>query len=165
MAARWYVLRSKPHKEVVVWKQVQAHDLESYFPRLRDKSARGNVKPYFPGYLFVRADLDVIGESVLQWMPHSLGLVTFGGIPATVPNDIITALRQQVAAIKHSKGAVLPTVKSGDRVEIRSGPFAGYEAIFDMRLSSSDRVRVLLRMLNDRCVSMELNASQIQTAS
>lgn len=165
MAERWYVLRSKPHKEVVVWKQVQAHGLECYFPRFDTKSARGRVKPYFPGYMFVRADLDVVGESTLQWMPHSLGLVCFGGTPASVPEDVVSALRDQVNAIKSKGGYVLPNVKAGDTVEIRSGPFAGYEAIFDTRLSGSDRVRVLLKMLNDRCVPMELDASDVRAAA
>lgn len=162
MAERWYVLRSKPHKEVVVWKQVQAQGLEAYFPRLSQKSARGKVKPYFPGYLFVRADLDDVGESTLQWMPHTLGLVSFGGIPAPVPAEMIEAIHQHVEVLNRRGEYVLPNVKAGDLVEIRSGPFAGYQAIFDARLSASDRVRVLLKMLNDRYVTMELHASQVK---
>lgn len=164
MPERWYVLRSKPHKEVVVWKQVQTEGLETYFPRLSQKSARGRVKPYFPGYLFVRADLDDIGQSTLQWMPHTLGLVTFGGIPASVPEDMIAAIRQHVEMLNSKNNHVLPNVQTGDLLEIHSGPFAGYQAIFDTRLSSSDRVRVLLKMLNDRCVTMELHASQVKAA-
>lgn len=162
MAERWYVLRSKPHKEVVVWKQVQSQGLETYFPRLQQKSARGRVKPYFPGYLFVRADLDDVGQSALQWMPHTLGLVSFGSIPAPVPADMIEGIRQHVEMLNRRGEYLLPNVKAGDPVEIRSGPFAGYHAIFDARLSASDRVRVLLKMLNDRYVAMELHASQVK---
>ena len=163
MAARWYVLRSKPHKEMVVWKQIQAHDeIDGYLPQLKKKSARGRVKPFFRGYMFVRADLNAVGESTLQWMPHSLGLVSFGGIPAAVPDEMVVALRQRVAAVNEQGEEMLPGVTSGDAVEVRSGPFAGYEAIFDTRLSSSDRVRVLLKMLNDRAVAMELKASDLR---
>jgi len=48
-------------------------------------------------------------------------------------------------------------------VVISDGPFAGYEAIFDTRLPGSERVRVLLQLLNSqRRVPVELNAGQIQ---
>ncbi len=45
---------------------------------------------------------------------------------------------------------------------IHSGPFAGYEAIFDLRLSGSERVRVLLKMLNNRNLPIELDSQQIE---
>lgn len=162
MTKRWYVVRSKPHKELVVSNQMQAQGLDTYFPRLSKKSSRGRVKPFFPGYIFVRADLEETGQSTLQWMPHTLGLVTFGGIPASVPEDMIAAIHEHVTTLNRKGEHVLPSVKAGDLVEIRSGPFAGYQAIFDTRLSSNDRVRVLLKMLNDRCVAMELHASQVK---
>jgi transcription antitermination factor NusG len=47
-------------------------------------------------------------------------------------------------------------------VAIHAGPFAGYEAIFDLRLSGSDRVRVLLKMLNNRNLPVELDSKQIE---
>jgi transcription antitermination factor NusG len=45
---------------------------------------------------------------------------------------------------------------------IQDGPFAGYEAIFDVRLPGKERVRVLLQMLTRRSVPLELSAGQIQ---
>ncbi|NLF77447.1 MAG: hypothetical protein GX573_17265, partial [Chloroflexi bacterium] len=44
---------------------------------------------------------------------------------------------------------------------ITQGALAGYEALFDMRLSGSERVQVLLEMLG-RQVRMQLHASQIE---
>ena len=88
MAANWYALRSKPRKEEVVWKQVRTQGFEAYFPRLRVNPVNPRsrkLRPYFPGYLFVYADLEEVGVSVFQWMPHSIGLVCFGGEPAASP--------------------------------------------------------------------------------
>jgi hypothetical protein len=46
---------------------------------------------------------------------------------------------------------------------ISDGPFAGYEAIFDARVPGSERVRVLLQLLNSqRQVPLELTAGQIK---
>ena len=55
-------------------------------------------------------------------------------------------------------GAIHP----GDLVQINSGPFNGYEAIFDARLPGTERVRVLLQFLSDRHVPVELNVAHIQ---
>jgi hypothetical protein len=44
----------------------------------------------------------------------------------------------------------------------RAVPFAGYEAIFDMRVSGTERVRVLLKLLSRQEVPLELSAGQIQ---
>ena len=47
-------------------------------------------------------------------------------------------------------------------MRIVSGPLMDYEGLFDTRLSGSDRVRVLLSMLNDQAVRVELHAGQIR---
>jgi transcription antitermination factor NusG len=165
MSFHWYVLRSKPHKEALVWQQVLSHGLETYYPRLKVRPVNPRsrkIKPYFPGYLFVRADLDRVGLSTFQWMPHALGLVCFGGVPAPVPGELIAGIRRRLGEIQAAGGELLHRVKPGDRVVIQDGPFAGYEAIFDTRLRGRDRVRVLLQLLNDGCIPMELRAGQIK---
>jgi hypothetical protein len=52
----------------------------------------------------------------------------------------------------------------GDPVYIREGIFEGYRAIFDIRLPGSERVRVLLEMLNDRYVPMEIDVGYLEKA-
>jgi transcriptional antiterminator RfaH len=121
------------------------------------------VKPYFPGYLFVHVDLEKLGISPLKWMPHTLGLVTFGDEPATVPDHLIHALENRIKEINEAGGELLDSLTQGDRVWIHSGPFSGYEAIFDHRLPGKDRVRVLLQFLGEpRKVPVELDVSQIR---
>lgn len=166
MTLQWYALRSKPRKEDTVWQQVREQDIESFYPRLRvhpvNPRAR-KIKPYFPGYLFVRVDINEVGPSVLKWMPHTLGLVSFGGEPAYVPDNLIRALKKRIQEINAAGGEVFDGLKSGDEVLIHDGPFAGYGAIFDARLSGSARVRVLLKLMGDqRIVPMELDVSQIR---
>jgi transcription antitermination factor NusG len=166
MAANWYALRSKPRKEEVVWKQVRTQGFEAYFPRLRVNPVNPRsrkLRPYFPGYLFVNADLEEVGVSVFQWMPHSIGLVSFGGEPAPVPENLIYTLRKRVEEISAAGGEIFDGLQPGDVVRISDGPFRGYEAIFDTRLPGSERVRVLLELLgSQRRVPMELRAGQIQ---
>jgi transcription antitermination factor NusG len=165
MTVHWYALRSKPRKEEVVWKQAREQGLEVYYPKLRVQPVNPRarkVKPYFPGYLFVKADLEVTGLSVFQWMPHSIGLVSFGGEPSVVPDNLIYAIRQRVDEIAAAGGEVFDGLKRGDVVKISYGPFEGYEAIFDARIPGSERVRVLLELLDTRRVRVEMDASNIQ---
>jgi len=166
MSDLWYAMRSKPRKEDVLWRQLRAQGFEVFYPRVRvhrvNPRAR-KLEPYFPGYMFVQADLGDTGLSRFQWMPHSLGLVSFGGEPSTVPDNLIAEIRKRVEAIAAAGGEVFDGLKAGDTVRIQEGPFRGYEAIFDARLPGTERVRVLLEFLgNQRKIPVELNASQIQ---
>jgi len=148
-----------------VWQQLMAHGFETFYPRVQVQSASRQarkVKPYFPRYLFVRVNLKEVGLSTFQWMPHTIGLVCFGGVPADVPDTFITALERHVDEVRTAGGELFYRLKAGDPVVIEKGPFAGYEAIFDSRLRGSDRARVLLKMLNDRHVSLEVRAGQIK---
>ena len=166
MPSNWYALRSKPRKEDVVWRQALSQGFEVYYPRLRVHPVNPRsrkVKAYFPGYLFVQADVENTGVALFQWMPHTLGLVNFGGEPAVVPDHLVQAIRQRVDQINAAGGEVFDGLKPGQVVWISDGPFRGYEAIFDARLPGNERVRVLLEFLgNRRQVAVVLEVGQIQ---
>lgn len=161
----WYALRSKPQKEDILFRQVKSHGIEVYYPRTRVQPVNPRsrkIKPYFPGYMFVQVDIDEIGLSTFQWMPHAVGLVCFGDEPAIVPDHLIYILKKRVSEIVAAGGELFDGLKSGDTIIISDGPFAGYEAIFDARVPGNERVRVLLKLLNNqRIVPLELKTGQI----
>ena len=164
MAPYWYVLRSKPRKEETLWQQLQRQGFDVFYPRLPVQTVNPRARkvvPYFPGYLFVRVSLDEVGLSTFQWMPNAYGLICFDDTPACVPDRLVETIRRRVAEIIAAGGELFYGLKRGDAITIRTGPFAGYEAIFDLRCSGRDRVRVLLKLLNDRYVPIELDEGQI----
>jgi transcription antitermination factor NusG len=165
MATYWYVLHSKPHKEEMLAEQLELRRIEAFAPRIRvqvvNPRAR-KIRPYFPGYIFVRADLEEMGLSALQYVPGSAGLIAFGGEPASVPDGLIHAIRQRVEEINSAGGELFDVLKSGETVLVHSGPFAGYEAIFDVRLPGTERVRVLLKLLRNRKMPIELPAGYVR---
>jgi transcriptional antiterminator RfaH len=166
MPYHWYALRSKSRKEDAVWRQLQSQGYEVFYPCLRVHPVNPRsrkIVPYFPSYLFVEIDLEQSGISVFQWMPHTVGLVSFGGEPSIVPENLILAIQKRVDEINAAGGEIFDGLKPGETVWISDGPFQGYEAIFDGRLPGSERVRVLLEFLgNRRKVPVVLEASQIQ---
>jgi transcription antitermination factor NusG len=86
--------------------------------------------------------------SAAQWTPGLRGVVQFGGLPGIVPDTLIGELQQRLAEISAAGGLALDCLHPGDAVRITGGPLAGYEAVFDMRLSGTDRVRVLLEIMH-----------------
>jgi transcription antitermination factor NusG len=165
MTLQWFVLRSKPNKEDFFYDQLLAHRLEVFYPCIRvqvvNPRAR-KIKPYFPGYLFIHVDLQDITASFLNRMPGSGGLVSFGAEPASVPEALIAAIHRRVDEINGAGGEQLHGLNPGDTVIIQDGPFAGQEAIFNVRISGKERVRVLLKLLQGRQLPLELPSRQIE---
>ena len=125
--------------------QLQHMGFETYFPcslGQNGKTGKLELKPYFPGYLFVRADMDEVSLSTFQWMPHTVGLVCFETKPAYVPDHLLGAVRRHVNEAHISK---VPGNSKG--IEAR------YDAILDMSLSEDERVRGLLRILEGLSLS------------
>ena len=160
----WYAIRSKPRKEDALYREMLARNLDVYLPILKVKPVNPRsrkTRPYIPGYLFVYADLEEVGFSALQWIPHSLGLVQFGGTPADVPENLIHAMKKHLNAVNSSGGEDQFSIQHGDKVKILSGPFKGYEAIFDSRLQGADRARVFLAML-ERELPLEVDVGSLK---
>lgn len=165
MTLCWYVLRSKPRKEEFLAAQMQMRKLEIFNPLIRVQTVNPRarkVKPYFPGYVFVHLDLEKAGRFSMQYVPGAAGLVSFGGEAAEVPDGLIHAILNRVNEINSVGGELFDALKIGATVVVHSGPFAGYEAIFDARLPGSDRVRVLLKLLKNRQMLVDLPAGQIR---
>ena len=164
MTLLWFALKSHPYKEDLLKHQAETHGFEVFYPRIRVQPVNPRsrrIHPYFPGYLFVHIDLEESGTSIFQWMPYASGLVSFGGEPSAVPDALIVAIRKRVGEIAEAGGELFDHLKAGDPVLIQGGPFEGYGAVFDTRISGSERVRVLLKILNNQSVRVELSAGQI----
>ena len=165
MTLSWYAMRSKPNKEDFLAGQLRAHGIDVFFPVLHVKPVNPRarkVRAYFPNYLFVHVDLDAVNVSDLHWMPGASGLVSFGGAPAAVPDHLIAALRKQVEQYNVTFHEQREKFKQGEKVVIERGPFAGYEALFDIHVSGQDRVRILLSLLQSRQIPVEIESGEIR---
>ena len=164
---KWYVIRAKAHRERLVDEQLRRQNIEVFYPAVRVHPVNprsAHERAYFPGYLFIHLDLAAVGVNRLRWLPSAVGLLEFGGEPAIVPDALIHQLRLRIKTIQAAGGLIFDGLKAGDPVRITSGPFAGYEAIFDLRLQGSDRVRVLMELLR-RQVPLDLDAGAIRKIS
>lgn len=163
--AQWYVLRSKPNKEDALYKQVALRGFEAYYPRQTYKPVdprSRKTKPFFAGYMFVHIDLLRTGFTLFQWMPYSAGLVNFDGEPAVIPASVmqtlITSIESQTEEAVDERADFTP----GSPLKVVRGPFAGYEAVFDLRLTGDERIRILLTLARGNRIPVELPASHVQ---
>ena len=147
----WYALHTKPRKEHAVRTLLETRNIEVYLPVLvttrRQPTRRKQEQPLFARYLFARMDLTDVPLSSLNWTPGVTRVVSFGGQPAVVQKEVIQWLRDQLARIDvkdYYRGLPL---RAGDRLRVTTGPLKDMEVIFDRRLSSTDRARVLIDIL------------------
>lgn len=162
---RWYVMHSKPQKETFLRERLRIQRIEVYLPSIRLKPVNPRARkeqPFFPGYLFVHVDLETLPVSELRRMPGSIGLVCYGGEPSYIGDALIREIQRQVEEINDSADHYVDRFRAGDLVVIQDGPFASYKAMFDGRLSGSDRVHVLLELLQGQTMRLELSGRQLQ---
>ena len=146
----WYCVKARPRQEKSA-KISLVHEagLEVFCPLLRFERARksGRVRvleAMFPGYLFARF---CYGEQH-RLVGASNGvstIVSFGGIPAIVPEAIIAELR---ASVDDGEMIEIPTnLFIGEEVQVVEGPFQGIRAIVTAVMPARARVMVLLELL------------------
>lgn len=156
----WYALFTKPRKEHQVGDELAQKGIEAYVPSIRVPHRRhGWVKrAFFPRYIFARVDFEAVGISQVRWTPGLTTIVNFEGRPAWVPDEVVERLKERLGELEEEGYAA--QFRPGDRVRITAGPFQDFEAVFDRRLSSADRVQVLLQVLG-RASRYEVEATRL----
>ena len=159
----WYCVHTRPLKEQHVASFLEERlGLESYFPQLRRQRTIRRVRrmvtgPLFPRYLFCRFDLGSHYRSV-RYAPEIVDVVSFGQRPAVVGDAMIAELKgwagEAVDLI-----TLQPDFQPGDRVEIIDGPMRGLPAVILHCSNDSDRVAVLLSILE---CGAQMNISRTQ---
>jgi transcription antitermination factor NusG len=161
----WYTLRTKPNREELVQVQLGARHIESYLPRWQPPYLRNTSQkrhPFFPSYLFARVDLQVVAVSTLAYLPGVSRLLMYDGVPIRVEQAAIDEIRTRIQLMEDiTVDAMGRPLRYGDKVLILGGVFAGYEAIFDRRLSSGDRVQILIDFLQTRA-PLQIQRNQVQ---
>jgi len=146
----WYALYTEPQMEQRVSAILQAKGMETYLPTIPVYKGRRQTeksRAFFSCYLFARMDFGAVGYSSVAWTPGLRRIVSFGGQPTVVRDEVIDMIRHRLERMEVSGYSVAQGFKSGDRVLIKSGPLRDLEAVFDKSLSSSDRAKVLVDVL------------------
>ncbi|MDH0749610.1 transcription/translation regulatory transformer protein RfaH [Pseudomonas sp. GD03842] len=145
-SARWYLIQTKPRQEARAEEHLQRQNFACYRPVKQGEKKRGaraaSEEELFPGYLFIHMD-----QTQDNWYPirSTRGvarIVTFGGMPIPVKDELIEQIRQRLLA-------PVPKVvfQQGEAVRITADGFNDIEAIF-LAADGDERAVILLNLLH-----------------
>jgi transcription antitermination factor NusG len=152
----WFVLRTKSRQEKILANELRNRGIASFLPIVTCTKYYGGRKasvelPVFPGYLFLRGDVDEAYEADrTRRVAQIIKVADQGRIDRELRN-IYLAL---------CGGAPLdpfPYLRAGVSVEVREGPFRGLCGVIE---PGGRRDRLILQVeILGRGVSLEIDAS------
>jgi transcriptional antiterminator NusG len=159
----WYVLHTKSRFENVVNEGLINKSIEVFLPKIQVKSKRRDRKamirvPLFPGYLFVKTDLNPYEHLEIVKTVGAVRLIGNKDGPIPVPSDAIKSLEIMVGG---NNPVITGTrFKKGDRVVVAYGPFTGVIGTF-VRYRGKGRVIVNIEALG-QFAGVEVNEEDIE---
>ena len=136
----WFVINTKPKKELHVAKLFAEGGFTCYIPVYRQDR---RVTPFFPGYGFLRFNF----PDDFQTVRYTRGVKRVVGDnngPIPIPDETIDRIkaREIDGLIEFEKHGETPLV--GDEIEVVEGPLKGLRGIFKKELGDKERVMILL---------------------
>jgi transcription antitermination factor NusG len=158
---RWFAAYTSANHEKRVAEQLVTRSVEHFLPlyasmrKWKDRQVKLEL-PLFPGYVFVRLAMrDRL--RVLQ-TPGVAKLVGFNGIPATLPDEEIEALKKGLVCGLRAEPHPYLTV--GRRVRVKAGPLEGLEGIVIRR---KNRLRLVISLdVIHRAAAVEVEAADLE---
>ncbi len=177
MALRWYVVHTYSGfenkvrlnlLETVRQKELQDAIAEVLVPTQEEvqvvKGVKRNVKQkFFPGYVFVRMDLDREDRDNIWHEVKNIPKVTGflgGNKPTPVPDFEVERITTQI-----SEGTLKPKVKidieEGENVKVIEGPFSNFNGVVEEVNQEKGKIRVLVSIFG-RSTPVELDFTQVE---
>ncbi len=145
----WFVIHTKPRDEHRVKNHFDGMEIETLLPLYENFHYSNSkicrvFKPLFPNYLFARLDLGRHYYKV-KWTRGVNRILGIGNDPMPVSEVVIWMLKNRMGDDDTVK--LLEDFQKGDLIQITSGPLKDFVGVFQNRLSSGERVRVLLNLI------------------
>lgn len=147
----WYAIQHKPAQGDRALENLQNQDARCFYPkvmveRIRAGKRTTRLEPLFPGYLFINIDPSDPLWGKLRSTRGVLRVVSFGGKPVPVPDEVIDYIYDGLTAVEEQGG-----LKKGEKVQIQDGPFRGVEGIFQA-YDGEERAIVLISFMQKQQV-------------
>ena len=145
----WYLLQTKSNGHKLAQEHLIRQGFKVFLPLLVTTSRRGvkfvnQLKPLFPGYLFMSTELcDIPWKSINATRGVSRAVSLDGRYHSIAP-EIIEGIKSRC-----NQDGVLTSmnaVSTGDRIKIEKGPFTDFVCSVE-KIAERDRVWVLMDIL------------------
>ena len=154
---QWYVIHTKPRQEQRALENLQRQGFEAWLPMIELEKVRRSrlvkvTEPMFSRYLFIRLDTTQTNWSPIRSTLGVSKLVSFGNVPAAVPDDLIDLLRDAPPLTPQR------LMNPGDEVQLVQGPLRGLRGIYQQH-DGEARAMVLIELLSQpQTIQIELQA-------
>ena len=160
----WYAIYTQCRHEAKAEAALQQKGLEVFLPRVTTLSRRRDRKlllklPLFPGYLFVRTDLETSSYREILQAPGVVRLLGFKGSPAPVPEETIDSVKAIVDS--NQPFNPWPYPQTGSLVRVLEGPLAGAIGVILGRKEKKRRLIVSVDLFQ-RSVAVELDGDAVE---
>ena len=145
----WYVVQTKPGNEDRVQSNLHRQEIENFLPRWaayvnRQGTMVQRIKPLFPNYLFAKFHLGLHYYKV-KWTRGVNRILGNGSGPSHISEHVISLIKEKVG--ENDLIRLEDEWKEGDVIQVTSGPFKDLMGIFQRKMSSQGRVRILLSLI------------------
>lgn len=137
--------------------------MDVFLPKILIRSKRRDRKkmiriPLFPGYLFVKTDLNPVEHLEILKTIGAVRLIGNSEGPKPVSEEAVQSLQIMVGTDEPISTG--PMLRKGDRVIVVYGPFAGVIGEF-LRYGNKGRVVVNIDLLG-QCAGVDVNEDEIE---
>lgn len=154
---RWYVAHAFTGREKDAEAHLRHQGFEAFNP-VETRTVRHarklvtRTRSFFPGYLFVRLDVELDRWRSINGTRGVRSLIMQAERPVACPRGLVERLVE--AADPDGVIDTVSTLRPGQKVKVRTGPFADLVGTLE-RLDNAGRARVLLEIMSgERSVSM-----------
>jgi transcriptional antiterminator NusG len=117
-------------------------------------------KKFFPGYIFVKMELNDETWHVVKDTNRITGFVGGSTNPPAVPEDEVLRITQQIKDGK-MKPKMTIVFEKGESVRVKEGPFANFSGVVDEVNSEKARLKVLVSIFG-RSTPIDLEFGQVE---
>ena len=176
MAKQWYVVHvysgfEAKAKEALL-ERIRQNKMDEKFDEIlipsetvvevKKGEKRSKSKKFFPGYMFVKMELNNETWQLVKNTQRVSGFVGNGTNPPAVSEEEVLRITQQI-----KEGKMKPKVniefEKGESVRVKEGPFANFAGVVDEVNSEKGRLKVLVSIFG-RSTPIDLEFGQVEKA-
>ena len=160
---KWYLAQCKPNATQIAIRNLENQGFKSFLPlqegtKRKGKGFQQQIRPLFPGYLFVQLDADKGPWRKINSTRGIARLVRLGAKLSVVPNAIITGLMarcDEMTIIQHAG-----SLAAGDQAQVTRGPFSGFFATIS-DVEPNARISILLDIMGQE-TTVSIDAAALE---
>jgi transcription elongation factor/antiterminator RfaH len=160
----WYATYTRSKHEQKVNDRLEKKNIETFLPLIERWSRRKDRRkkillPLFPGYLFIRAEMDARTHLEILKTDSVVRILCYDGKPAPIPDEQIDAI--QILIKNGMAVSPHPYLREGMKVRVVNGPLNGLEGILIKAKPNKHRLVLSVDLIQES-VSVEIDELDVE---